>query len=426
MTFSTATSSSAGSRPDVARPKVGFLGGFGVGNLGNDASLQACIDLVWRVVPNAEITVFCPQPSVVQERLQVDATTIRARRPTGRLFRTRAGRVAQLPLRLLDVGRALRKAGQLDVLLVPGTGILDDYGGEQPYGWPMTLCVWMAAARARGTRTGMVAIGAGPLDHPVSRRLTRWVVSLVDRTSVRDTASLDFLVGIGCRLPADVVVPDVVFSLRAPSADQPRHQPSQVSVVVMKYRGWVYDGRSTSIAESHVRETASFCSWLLRQGYRVQLVTAGADDGPATERVRQETCTSAPELALEHLSIREAHNLEELMHLVANSTAVVATRYHSVIAALLVGRPTISLGYADKNAQLMDRMGLAAYCQHVEQIDQAVLRQQFEKLVADHEAVTDRVTSSVGRFTDQLKQEELALGEVLLGPTATTVEPGNR
>jgi polysaccharide pyruvyl transferase WcaK-like protein len=45
---------------------------------------------------------------------------------------------------------------------------------------------------------------------------------------------------------------------------------------------------------------------------------------------------------------------------------LISSRYHNLVAALLAGVPAVSLGYADKNDQLLDAFGLGEYCQHIE------------------------------------------------------------
>ena len=57
-----------------------------------------------------------------------------------------------------------------------------------------------------------------------------------------------------------------------------------------------------------------------------------------------------------------------------------ATRYHNVICALKLGKPTISIGYAKKNAVLMEDMGLPEFWQYADSLDVGKLIEQFTKL----------------------------------------------
>ena len=61
-------------------------------------------------------------------------------------------------------------------------------------------------------------------------------------------------------------------------------------------------------------------------------------------------------------------------------STVVATRYHNVICALMLAKPTISIGYGEKNAVLMAGTGLADYCQSIGSLDVDRLIEQFTDL----------------------------------------------
>ena len=56
------------------------------------------------------------------------------------------------------------------------------------------------------------------------------------------------------------------------------------------------------------------------------------------------------------------------------------SRFHNVLLALMLGRPVVSMSYNEKNDALMREMGLAAYCQTLDELDPARLRVQFKSL----------------------------------------------
>ena len=59
---------------------------------------------------------------------------------------------------------------------------------------------------------------------------------------------------------------------------------------------------------------------------------------------------------------------------------VVATRYHNVMCALKLCKPTISLGYSRKFISLMADMGLAEFHQFADSVDLDRLIEQFKEL----------------------------------------------
>lgn len=389
--------------------RVAVLGAFGVGNLGNDASLEAMIRIVTGLGPDVEVVCLCSKPDVISAGLGVRAESFRAPRSRRRFLRRVAGPLG----RVGDIARAFKWAGQIDVLIVPGTGILDDFGGEPPSGWPFTLALWIGATRLRGGRTALVSVGAGPLENAVSRRLARLIGRLANHLSVRDRGSRQFMADIGIDLASSEIVPDIVFMLPTPEAIDSRDGRPVVAVPVMKYHGWHAKQRTAAFGERQTRALGEFCCWLLDEGYAVRLITADAGDQPATDDVATTIRDARPEPAREWLDTDLARTYTELTYLLRDASVVVATRYHSVIGALACGKPTLSLGYAAKNDHLMRAVGLGDYCQSIDQIDHELLLRQFTALMAEEADVKGRLTSHVAEFRRQLADEVVRLQMLL-------------
>ena len=63
---------------------------------------------------------------------------------------------------------------------------------------------------------------------------------------------------------------------------------------------------------------------------------------------------------------------------------VVATRYHNVMCALKLCKPTISLGYSQKFVSLMADMGLGEFSQFAYSLDVDQLIEQFKQITSRH------------------------------------------
>ena len=68
-----------------------------------------------------------------------------------------------------------------------------------------------------------------------------------------------------------------------------------------------------------------------------------------------------PDLDPSWIVIEPGLSFAALMQSLTPVGTVVATRYHNVICALKLGKPTIALGYAEKFGPLMADMGLAEF-----------------------------------------------------------------
>ncbi|MDP1368913.1 hypothetical protein Q6248_28485, partial [Klebsiella pneumoniae] len=70
----------------------------------------------------------------------------------------------------------------------------------------------------------------------------------------------------------------------------------------------------------------------------------------------------------ERVTVEHGATLHDLMREIGKTDIVVVTRYHNVVCALKLARPTISLGYAQKNDELLAQYDQRA-CQHIETFD---------------------------------------------------------
>lgn len=65
--------------------QIGLFGYFGIGNFGNDGSLEAMLRLLREARPEAELLCICGSPSEVEPRLNVHSVRINWR-PGNKLF----------------------------------------------------------------------------------------------------------------------------------------------------------------------------------------------------------------------------------------------------------------------------------------------------------------------------------------------------
>jgi polysaccharide pyruvyl transferase WcaK-like protein len=360
-------------------PAVAMLGQFGIGNLGNEATLAAALESAARVLPFARITTICPNPRAVEAQHGVPGVSIDG---AGRLARrSGGGRLRRLVLKpIRELGRwlfAVRHLRRIDVLLVPGTGILDDFGSG-PTGLPLTVARWSAAARVTRTRLMFLSIGAGPSSHPVSRFLMRFAAAQAEFCSYRDPGSRRFMESTGRRTTDDEVWPDLVFALDRDPPERPvGSSRRRVALGIMNYRGWRHVGvEADRIHESYVERMTALAEALHAAGYDLCLVIGDEHDLAVAERVAERLGNSSIEIA-------RSSDLDDLCDAVANTDLLISSRYHNLVAALLSGVPAVSLSYADKNDQLMEAFGLGSYCQHVDKFDVDTALAHVEALLSD-------------------------------------------
>jgi polysaccharide pyruvyl transferase WcaK-like protein len=400
----------AAQQTGAAPSRVALFGLFGAGNLGNDGSLETMLGFLRRTRPDAQLFCVCDQPDVVSRSMNIETVPIRPLGPPSR------SKFLRMLSKLRDAGHAWRHIRKADLMIIPGTGILDDFG-ERPQGMPLRILTWCLAARLAGTRIAFVCIGAGPIRHRLNRWLMTGAARLAHYRSYRDEMSRDFMESIGFGTTDDQIHPDIVFKLPVPAVSPPASaHPGRltVGVGVMTYRGWYgYADGADQIFTSYIEKLSEFVVHLLDGGYSVRLLTGELGDSTAVDALLARVRAAQPQAA-ESIAAEPCHSLTHLMEQMSQTDVVVATRFHNIVCALKMGKPTISLGYSRKNDVLMAEMGLGSYCQHVEQFSVPTLIEHFDTLVENSDALAQNVRQRVADYDRQLsRQEEILLSEFL-------------
>lgn len=367
-----------GDRKVTVSPRVGMFGLLGRGNTGNDGSLEAVLMHLKSEYPHAIVDVMCSGPEEVTARFGIPAT-----RWHWYHLDSQSTPGLGVALKCLGLGVDAFRIGSWarrhDVVIVPGMGVLETSLPLRPWQTPYRLFVLCAACKLSGTRVGLVSVGATV----IRQRATRWLVTnaarLASYRSFRDPISRDAMRQMGVDTSGDRVYPDVAFALPVP-----RDEPGTVDAVgvgVMDFYGGSDDRREANqIHASYVEKIKHFVLWLIDNGHRVQLLTGD----PADERIVQETLAHVrgqrPELAPSRIMAQPIFSLHELMRQMASVDTVVATRYHNIVCALKMAKPTVSIGYAAKHDVLMADMGLSEFCQSAKSLDVDLLIKQFTEL----------------------------------------------
>jgi polysaccharide pyruvyl transferase WcaK-like protein len=393
---------------DASRKRIGFFGYFGSGNSGNDGSLETVLRNVQVRFPTARILCVCAEPDKIAPQLGVDCIRINWK-PKSRLLRRLDALLFHIPREIGTLMQASWRLTKLDSLIIPGTGILDDFC-TGPGGMPYWLFRWSLLARLIGTRVAFISIGAGPIHHPLSRWLMKTAAGMACFRSYRDQYSLAYMRSIGSDTQADRVYPDVAFGLpepggvREPSAEG---APVAVAVGIMYYNGWRSDDASERIYKSYLAKMRRFLIWLAEEGYPVRIIMGDGIDQSTLDSFLTASTDSAE--VKPSLKGQTAETLYDVMNQIATTDVVVATRYHNVVCALKLGRPVLSIGYAAKNDELMADMGLAEFCQRIETLDVDELIVQFRKLVAGRKFYELRIRETTKRYRERLSEQEQLL-----------------
>jgi polysaccharide pyruvyl transferase WcaK-like protein len=409
------------SAPLRAGIRVGFFGILGSGNLGNDGSLEAVVSYLSHRGSDVQLRFFCMGPDVVAARYRAPAKSLQWYEP-------HAGNATGLEAvglkvvgRILDPFRTLAWVRQNDVVIVPGMGVLEATVPLRPWAFPYSLFWLGVTARLTGTRVALVSVGSNVVRAQASRWFITHAARLAHYRSFRDELSRNSMLEMGVDVAGDRVYPDLAFWLPNPPASGPNRT---VGVGVMAYRGTNDDRAEADKLHRHYVDTMTrFVHWLLDNGRKVRLFTTDQEDQPILRALLADVRAHRPDNP--DIKAEPVSTLSDLMCRIAMVDTVVGSRYHNVLCALKLSKPTLSVGYADKHDVLMRDMGLGDYCEPARSVDLDRLIAKFNSLEREHEVLVTTLDKRNAEKTRLLEEQFAALWRVVTA-SSTEREPKPR
>lgn len=295
-----------------------------------------------------------------------------------------------------------------DQFIIVGTGAVDDMAVKHPWNAPYELYKWCKTAKMGGAQVIFLSVGVGPIVNRMSRFLMLKALRTADYRSYRETAAFNYLQGIGFDTSGDALYPDLVFSLpkeSLPAAQQASSTARVVGLGLINYYGWRNDPRiGEAVYREYFSKITRFASWLFDQGHTIRIISGDATDQRPVQEFIDFLNREGKQEWREKLVAEEITTVNDLFRQIAQTDLVVASRFHNVLCSLMLERPVISLGYHEKNANLMAEMGLEDYDQRIEHFT-------FEKLIAQFECYTSNMEQSIQRIRSKNEHYRQMLDE---------------
>lgn len=399
--------------------RVALYGFFGNGNLGNDATFETVLRWLESEHPNLDLRCITIAPASIKARFGIPAYSL-----TSRLSAFEGKRVVAVAAkavgRVLDLPHTYATVGAVDVVIVPGMGVLEETLGVRPWGLPFWLFATAAACRLRRRHFLLLGVGADRTRHVLTRWLYLATVKLASHVSYRDDRSAAAMVEAGADQP-DAIVPDLVFAYPGPGLTEP--DPNLLVVGVMAYYGRDDDPNDgADIRRRYIETMSEALAELVQAGNRVILVGGDAVDVDVARELSDAVHASVPELRAGTIVIRELSTFTELTDVMAAAAVIVASRFHNLICALRLTRPVISVGYAEKNRDLMRAMDLDAYCQHIETLDAPLLVRQIKAAAANGPVIGEQIRRGSADYAEAVHALFAQIGEAYLGARSGRVD----
>jgi polysaccharide pyruvyl transferase WcaK-like protein len=413
-----------------AAPRVGIFGKVGAGNIGNDASMEAVLGYLSSYQPDAIVDAMCTGPDTVRTRYGLDAIPLFWHNK----FRHESG-ITATALKVLGTGvDAIRTAAwtrRHDVVIMPGSGSLEASLPMLPRGFPYAMFLLATSGRLFKTKVAMVSVGAGAVNQPVTRWLFNSAARLAFYRSYREPGAREAMRKRGLDVSRDNVFPDLAFALPVPPDAAVDEQT--VAVGVMAYYG-TNDERSQAeeIYARYVDGMKQFVRWLVDNGRRVVLIVGDANgsDGDVAQEILTDVRANRPDLDPSVVVAPAVTSYSDVVQALLPASSVVAIRYHNVLAALQLSKPTIAISYSPKHDVLVAEMGLPEFCMAVNALDVSDLIKLFTELESRsaelRQTLTERNAEKTRLIGDLFAELSAALfGSAEPSPAGTAREPAS-
>jgi polysaccharide pyruvyl transferase WcaK-like protein len=400
---------------------VSFFGGFGLGNFGNEITLQAILYHLRHRIPNVKVNCICTHPEITAANHNIRAlpltrTVVNFWRPQNRVARALRSLFIGIPSELYRWLEALLTLKHTDVLIIPGTGLLTDAYGLTGWG-PYNTLKWSLMAKIRGCKIFFVSVGAGPLHGQIGRLLVKFALGLADFRSYRDNETKAFLRSSGAGKETDRVFPDLAFGIvdeMSPTVATPGRRRPVVGLGLMLYHGRLSsDEERDSTYEVYLEQLAVLVKWLLARNYDVRLLIGELSDISVTTEFKMLLRNRLEVYDEERIIDEPPSSVEDLLAQLSKTDAVVGTRFHNILLALALNKPAICVSFHQKCTSLMHDMGLQEYCQDIKQLNAEKLIEQFCKLEANAGSLKAMIRQRVSDCRKALdEQYDLILKEI--------------
>jgi polysaccharide pyruvyl transferase WcaK-like protein len=440
-------------KSDPTRPRIALFGNFGAGNLGNEATLQAMVHNLRKLLPNAEISCICSGPENTASTYNIAAAPIRAPFPlwglatppgehgepaeeangsgskTTTIKPHRRSKIfvgLRVPLRVcaypwLETYRWLKGIVRLkgnDLLIMTGTGML----GGADRALHHDIFRWAVIAKLCRCKLLFVSVGGGPIRHPPSRRLVKAALALADYRSYRDASSKDYLAAIGVDVRNDAVYPDLAFSL--PSTVMPvDHDPGRAEAVigvgVMNYHDRsIGSWNDETMYQDYLGRIATLVSRFLERGHAVRILIG---DVAYDQDVRQDLRRALQERGVNYEDGRiidePPYSVDGLLSQLSAVDVVVSSRFHNLLLALTLGKPVFAVSYHEKFQPLMDGVGLGGFCQDIEHINVDELIENVDRLQGNMASIKRQIARETESYRTALDEQYGRILKVLSDPS---------
>jgi polysaccharide pyruvyl transferase WcaK-like protein len=313
-----------------------------------------------------------------------------------------------LPREIKFLKQSYHTIKDFNLLIVAGSNqFLDNFGGS--WGFPFTLLKWSFLCKRAGVKLAYASVGAGPLDKWLSKFFVHLAIIRSDYLSYRDINSKQLVEKTIFSINGQIY-PDLAHSLNFKSRNVAT-EPKVIGINPMP----VFDNRYWYVHDndkylSYIERIAEFIEKLTELHHPVFFFNTMVKD----LNVAHDIQNRLPEEIKSRISIKEAHSVKELMHIIDTADIIISTRFHGAVLSFLAEKPLLGICYYRKTRDIMHEMGQEKYAVDLEKFTVDQLLDLFDKLKQNYYTEKLKIIKKNLEYRNQLKEQYLSLKNLIM------------
>lgn len=309
--------------------KIVISGYYGSKNAGDEAMLDAMLEVLSEIEPNISVTVISVNPEDTRKRHKVDAVA------------------------WLDIFAIIKRICSADLIISGGGSLLQNVTSRRSLYYYLGI-IFLAEIFCRPVM--LYAQGIGPIYGTFAKKLTTFIINRVRLITVRDHGSLEELKQLSVTRPKIVCTADPVLAIKPTSLDIGRSILSKysegefinddtkliVGIAVRRWHGW-----------QHCQHELAKAIDLIVENYNARIIFLPMQ---CTEDVK--AAKSVAELSnVDCTILNDEYTTDELLSLVGCMDILISIRLHALIFAGVMNVPMLGISYDPKIDRFLDSIG---------------------------------------------------------------------
>jgi len=403
--------------------KIGILGPWGSGNLGDAAIQEAVIHNIRKIIPGSKIYGFTPDVKDTARRHRLECYDISNLRVQIKLTypdKIKNNRflkifvrglnlliriielISNVFLQLKSILRSVRILREFNLLIISGGGQLDEsWGGK--WGHPFTIYNWSLAAKLSKTALVFLSVGVDTVHSGLSKYFFKKSLLWSDYSSVRDAKSYAFIMNLGIR-KNNGIYPDLAYSYPVQAMKQAEPLPETKKLVgISPISSASWKNESATTYENYLNELVSFSKYLISNHYNILFFPSQEQmDVPVIRKIEPMLKDETTEHYIEYLYAHDCYDVDLLLSKIVMADMVIASRLHAVLLSTLLCKPVIAISSQKKVVSLMHDLDLSAYIMSPKMMHMNGLAEAFRNLEERSKTIHTSLNQKIQQYRSRL------------------------